>query len=467
MSSNSIDTLIKLSAPAAKPVTTASTRDDTEQFNSYLRQAAKAATSPEPASKPQAAAKTAKEESAAVSTGEQDATASSDDDAVPTEITEQAEVSAEETAEVAEVDELLVSAAAAAIVAQQPETLPVVEVLADELTAEPSVEGPTTGQANPNAEGSTPSMDQEIPATATQTDFAELLPVVGSDAAPDAATVSSEQVADTLMPAEATDQNLVAEDSATNVGATAATTEKPRDERGESESSEQNSQDKPTAEVPTEIPPVVDELTDVVSNTDKLTGGNEKASSVTSSTPNAQLANQAVSQTADAVSANTDAHATRTEGESQTPTIDRARFVQRVTNAFRAAQQNDGHIQLRLSPPELGQLRIEIAVRNGVLSANLETETADARRVLLDNLPALRQRLAEQDIRIDKFEVDIRREDGQPDGQAGAQDRQAEQNTQRASAQNRIRAVQTSEVITSRVTRTLATSADAGLDVRI
>jgi flagellar hook-length control protein FliK len=149
------------------------------------------------------------------------------------------------------------------------------------------------------------------------------------------------------------------------------------------------------------------------------------------------------------------------------PTIDRARFVQRVANAFRSAQNNDGQIQMRLSPPELGSLRIEIAVRNGVLSANLEAETADARRVLLDNLPALRQRLAEQDIRIEKFEVDIRREGGQPDGQAGAQERQAQQQSQRTAAQNRIRTPATPEIISARVPRSQTMSADTGLDVRI
>lgn len=109
------------------------------------------------------------------------------------------------------------------------------------------------------------------------------------------------------------------------------------------------------------------------------------------------------------------------------PTADRGRFVQRVANAFRTAHKNDGHIQLRLSPPELGSLRIEISVRNGVLTANLETETSDARRVVLDNLPALRQRLADQEIRIDRFQVDVRRDGGQPGGQSSWQDQRPHQ----------------------------------------
>jgi hypothetical protein len=40
-------------------------------------------------------------------------------------------------------------------------------------------------------------------------------------------------------------------------------------------------------------------------------------------------------------------------------------------------------------------LRVELSVRDGVLNARLETETSSARNLLLDNLPALRDRLAE------------------------------------------------------------------------
>jgi len=100
------------------------------------------------------------------------------------------------------------------------------------------------------------------------------------------------------------------------------------------------------------------------------------------------------------------------EGPS-TNTIDRARFVQRVSGALRSAHQRDGKIQLRLSPPDLGSPRIEITVRQGVVTAHLETETTAARTALLDNLPALRERLAEQEIRIEKFDVDVRRDGGQ------------------------------------------------------
>ncbi len=151
--------------------------------------------------------------------------------------------------------------------------------------------------------------------------------------------------------------------------------------------------------------------------------------------------------------------------EPVVPEVDRGRFVHRVANAFRSAQQQDGQIQLRLSPPELGALKLEIAVRHGVLTAKLETETVDARRALLDNLPALRQRLAEQDIRIDKFEVDIRRDNSQ--SQNGAEDRQFRKESHQQNDNQRNRDTTQAEVAVSRVSRSTLHLTPESLDVRI
>ena len=94
--------------------------------------------------------------------------------------------------------------------------------------------------------------------------------------------------------------------------------------------------------------------------------------------------------------------------------IDRARFVQRVAGAFRALNEHNHTLRLKLSPPELGSLRIEITVRNGQMSARLEAETPEARNLLLDHLPALRERLAGQEIKIQQFHVEVA--DRQPGG---------------------------------------------------
>ena len=86
--------------------------------------------------------------------------------------------------------------------------------------------------------------------------------------------------------------------------------------------------------------------------------------------------------------------------------IDSTRLLSRVARAFAAAQQRDGEIQLRLSPPELGSLKLTVQMHEGGLAARLETETTAA-TALLDNLPALRERLAEQGLRIERFDVDL------------------------------------------------------------
>jgi flagellar hook-length control protein FliK len=108
------------------------------------------------------------------------------------------------------------------------------------------------------------------------------------------------------------------------------------------------------------------------------------------------------------------------------PRVDAARFVGRVAKAVQTAQDRGGLVQLRLSPPELGSLRLELFMQNGIMTAAVETETPAARQVLLDHLPALRERLAEQNIRIERFDVDVRQENsgGQADPRAQQEQRQ-------------------------------------------
>jgi flagellar hook-length control protein FliK len=151
---------------------------------------------------------------------------------------------------------------------------------------------------------------------------------------------------------------------------------------------------------------------------------------------------------------------------SPSPTVDRNRFVQRVSNAFRVAQQRDGEIQLRLSPPELGSLKIQISVQHGALTAKLETETSAARNVILDNLPALRERLAEQDIRIEKFDVDVRRDGGQNFDNQETQQQQQRDNAARSA--NRLPTPRNGrQVLGSSAGAMAASSVDGRLDIRI
>jgi flagellar hook-length control protein FliK len=123
-------------------------------------------------------------------------------------------------------------------------------------------------------------------------------------------------------------------------------------------------------------------------------------------------ADDAASNSPGQISANNRAN-NRTSGAQASAgpnTVDPARFVQRVARAFKAADEQGGEIRLRLNPPELGALKVEVAVRDGVMNARIEAETPQARSLLLEHLPALRERLADQQIKIDRFDVDLRQD---------------------------------------------------------
>ena len=152
-------------------------------------------------------------------------------------------------------------------------------------------------------------------------------------------------------------------------------------------------------------------------NNQIVAGVDEAVGNVAASSPNGSTANTSNSSTPD------------------TPTVDRVRFVQRVSGAIRSAQQRDGQIQLRLSPPELGTLKIQLTVNESAITANLETETTTARTILLDNLPALRERLAEQGMTIEKFDVDVGREGQQQQTEErGPGDRDSQRNESESDA---------------------------------
>ncbi len=98
------------------------------------------------------------------------------------------------------------------------------------------------------------------------------------------------------------------------------------------------------------------------------------------------------------------AEATELETISHT---DRARFVQRVSRAFQIASDRGGEVRLRLAPPELGSLRLQVTLTDGTLNAKLEAETQTARNLLLDQIPILRDRLESQEIKLGKVDVGL------------------------------------------------------------
>ncbi len=101
----------------------------------------------------------------------------------------------------------------------------------------------------------------------------------------------------------------------------------------------------------------------------------------------------------------------RAQTGTQLSKLEQIRLVQRVARAVQTAPQRGGTIRLRLRPPALGSMHLEVRMERDGLAARIETETQMARSVLLDSLPQLRERLAEQGIRIEHFNVDVSQQD--------------------------------------------------------
>ncbi len=465
--SSTIDTLLKVTTTPVKPAAPAAARDSAEEFDNYLRQAASSQTASEKPGKDQST-QTRKSVESATTSGDQQGTTSSPDEEANTTLIE-SETATDEETDATIVDEVLLSAVASVTVTPPTEIITAVEFTGEELTAEPITVMPQAEQLPTGESATAPQWIDEL-AAATKTE-----PILSDTTAANNSTFTTDTMVAVVEETAATAEQGAGESQAELPAAPIVDPVIAQDATADSkvppttDSEDEAAEEISVLEIDTQIPELAaKEATQTISESDGKTSelSVKTPEATTPATPT--TTGQITAQPSTSWHGANSAPVTKQDSDPTLPTIDRARFVQRVANAFRSAQNNEGHIQLRLSPPELGSLRIEIAVRNGVLSANLEAETADARRVLLDNLPALRQRLAEQDIRIEKFEVDIRREGGQPDGQANAREQQTEQQSQRGVAQNRIRTQSTnSEILTTRVTRSSGTATDAGLDVRI
>ena len=118
------------------------------------------------------------------------------------------------------------------------------------------------------------------------------------------------------------------------------------------------------------------------------------------------------------------------------------KLVNRVATAIRSAGQNGRVLRIRLQPPELGTLEIEVSSRNGVLSARLEVQTVSAQQAILENISLLRDALAQNGTRLENIDVhlnerlneggqaDLSKEQQQQDEQQSEQEHQQEDSDQ-------------------------------------
>jgi len=101
------------------------------------------------------------------------------------------------------------------------------------------------------------------------------------------------------------------------------------------------------------------------------------------------------------------------EGRAETQSSDRVPQGRVVDYVVRVARANLGRenwqVQIRLSPPQLGTLRLDVSVRQGVLNMQVLAETAEAKHLIDSRLGQLRDALQQNGIMVERLEVDTRR----------------------------------------------------------
>jgi flagellar hook-length control protein FliK len=119
-------------------------------------------------------------------------------------------------------------------------------------------------------------------------------------------------------------------------------------------------------------------------------------------------------------------------------TVEQAQqLVDRVSNALNQSAQSGQSLKLRLSPPELGVLQIEVSQRDGVLSARLETQTMSAHQAIVENLSSLRDALAQHGTVVERIEVHVAHNRGSDGSQDQPDRRQQDSQNQNQERQQR------------------------------
>lgn len=155
---------------------------------------------------------------------------------------------------------------------------------------------------------------------------------------------------------------------------------------------------------------------------------------------------------------------------------EKVRMIQRVARSFNRLGPDGGEVNLRLHPPELGSLNVQVRMEGRSMTAKLTTESVAAREVILESLPTLKSRLAEQGIEVALFQVDVA-DNGNADAGLGRGDQQAfeqrEGNRQSNHSaipyqrQPRHALTQPIDAIPRPITPTWPTTTSPGIDLRV
>jgi flagellar hook-length control protein FliK len=90
--------------------------------------------------------------------------------------------------------------------------------------------------------------------------------------------------------------------------------------------------------------------------------------------------------------------------------VPQGHLVEHVVQVARASLgRGQWQVQLRLSPPELGSIRVHVNARQDALTMRMVAETPEARELISSRLGELRQALQQHGIRMERVDVEFRR----------------------------------------------------------
>ena len=101
------------------------------------------------------------------------------------------------------------------------------------------------------------------------------------------------------------------------------------------------------------------------------------------------------------------AEAARSNAGPHITAYQETKLVQRVLRGVEQLANGGGQVRLRLHPPELGSLQMSLRMEAGQVFAKLEVENTTARDALLNNVQTLKDRMAEQGMKVAAFEVEV------------------------------------------------------------
>ncbi len=137
------------------------------------------------------------------------------------------------------------------------------------------------------------------------------------------------------------------------------------------------------------------------------------AQGVTATTPKANTGNGAGHD----VSLGQSARRSETAESAETPLSQRAtlRTLEKVEQALKEiAKSKDGKtISLRLDPPELGSLKIDVTMRDGLLHARIAADNTQVSQMLREKAHEIQRNLRELGLNVDQVSVSVRDESGQ------------------------------------------------------